>query len=215
MANSVPPMQMQGMHAPGMPLQGSMPSMHPATNGMNGMHAPYAMGNRLGMYTSEAGIHVPSGAHMAQVQHMAQGQQMQHQMHHEQMQMHEHMKMQHMQQQENINYQMYASHGSAPAMHMSHPHPQMPHPHMPHDGYMPPPLYNSQSHMPHDPAQPPQIGLRQSQNNLPIPQQEVDYHMYSSMYEHDALAMRTGIMISADVSPSMAAMNDPTRPPPM
>jgi hypothetical protein len=39
------------------------------------------------------------------------------------------------------------------------------------------------------------------------------YDLYSSMYEHDALATRTGILISADVSPSMAAMAEPARPP--
>ena len=42
-----------------------------------------------------------------------------------------------------------------------------------------------------------------------------DYELYSSMYEHDAFASRTGILISEDMSPSMAAMKSPERPPPM
>jgi hypothetical protein len=44
-----------------------------------------------------------------------------------------------------------------------------------------------------------------------------EYEQYSSMYEHEALATRTGILISADISPSMAAMtvNEIDQPPPM
>ena len=41
------------------------------------------------------------------------------------------------------------------------------------------------------------------------------YDMYSSMYENDALSSRTGIPISADISPSMAAIISLERPPPM
>ena len=44
-----------------------------------------------------------------------------------------------------------------------------------------------------------------------------EYEQYSSMYEHEALATRTGILISADISPSMAAMTvkEIDQPPPM
>jgi len=44
-----------------------------------------------------------------------------------------------------------------------------------------------------------------------------EYEQYSSMYEHEVLATRTGILISADISPSMAAMtvNEIDQPPPM
>jgi hypothetical protein len=46
---------------------------------------------------------------------------------------------------------------------------------------------------------------------------ENEYDKYSSMYEHEALATRTGILISADISPSMAAMtvSEIDEPPPM
>ena len=49
----------------------------------------------------------------------------------------------------------------------------------------------------------------------PVSQEAESYELYSSMYEHDALATRTGILISADVSPSMAAIKEPLKPPPM
>jgi len=49
----------------------------------------------------------------------------------------------------------------------------------------------------------------------PASQEAESYELYSSMYEHDALATRTGILISADVSPSMAAIKEPLKPPPM
>ena len=51
----------------------------------------------------------------------------------------------------------------------------------------------------------------------PIMDTENEYDKYSSMYEHEALATRTGILISADISPSMAAMtvSEIDEPPPM
>ena len=62
-------------------------------------------------------------------------------------------------------------------------------------------------------------GALSHQETMPTPdygtQWPEAYDLYSSMYEHDALATRTGMLISADVSPSMAAMSDPPRPPPM
>ena len=50
---------------------------------------------------------------------------------------------------------------------------------------------------------------------LPLHPEQDDYDKYSSMYEHEAQAARTGIPISADISPSMAAMHEVERPPPM
>ena len=65
-------------------------------------------------------------------------------------------------------------------------------------------------------------GAHSHQETMPTPHQlphgmqwPEAYDLYSTMYEHDALATRTGMLISADVSPSMAAMSDPPRPPPM
>jgi hypothetical protein len=50
---------------------------------------------------------------------------------------------------------------------------------------------------------------------MPLQSEQDDYDKYSSMYEHEAQAARTGITISADISPSMAAMHEVERPPPM